>query len=123
VLYLGVVNLARATLALSGSTFEKTLPLTMSLPYLAAGGIVWGSVFVAAAFGIWKLWARARRLLLIAIVVYQAHIWINHWFFDTSSYSRQVWPFQAGISVITTVVVGGFLFLPGIRGKFAKRET
>jgi len=112
------VNLARAALALNGSTFEKTLPLTMPLPYLAAGGIVWGSVFVVTALGIWKMWTWARRLLLIAIIVYQAHIWINHWLFDTSSYSRQVWPFQAGISVITMVVVWGFLFLPGIRGRF-----
>ena len=115
VLYLGVVNLARAALALNGSTFEKTLPLTMPLPYLAAGGIVWGSVFVVTALGIWKMWAWARRLALVAITAYQVHIWINHLHFDTSNYSRQVWPFHAIISAVWMLVVWGFLLLPGIR--------
>jgi hypothetical protein len=115
VLYLGVVNLARAALALYGSSFERTLLLTMPLPYLAAGGIVWGSVFVVAAFGAWSLWPWARRLLLGAIIVYQVHIWTNHLLFDTSSYARQVWPFNAGISVAWIVIAWGFLFLPGIR--------
>lgn len=115
VLYLGVVNLLRAGQALLGSTFEKTLALKMPLPYLAAGGLVWGLVFATAAFGMWKLWPRARRLLLAAITAYQAHIWINHLLFDTSSYSRQVWPFHAAISVAWTFAVWGFLFLPGIR--------
>ena len=115
VLYLGVVNLARAWLALNGSSFERALPLRMPLPYLGLGGLFWGVVFVVAAFGIWRVWPWARQVSLGAIVVYQLHIWINHWVFDTSVYSRQVWPFEAGMSLMWTLVVWGFMNLPGIR--------
>ena len=65
----------------------------------------------------------AQSCCSCAIIVYQFHIWINHLIFDTSAYSRQVWPFQIGISVAWIVVVWGFLFLPGIRRVFVKRET
>jgi hypothetical protein len=109
-----VVNLARAWLALDGQSFTRTLPLAMPLPYLAAGAWVWGLVFVVAAFGVWRLWRWARALLLGAIVFYQLHIWANHLIFDTSSYSRQVWPFHAGISAAWVIIIWGFLFLPGI---------
>jgi len=118
VLYLGVMNLARARLALGGQSFAQTLPLTMPLAYLGTGGLVWGSVFVVAAFGVWRWWPWARKVLLAAIIVYQLHIWTNHLIFDTSAYSRQVWPFQIGISLAWIVVVWGFFFLPSIRGTF-----
>jgi hypothetical protein len=122
VLYLGVTNLVRARLALDGQSFAQTLPLTMPLTYLGVGGLVWGSVFVVAAFGVWRLWPWARKLLLVSIMAYQFHISTNHLIFDTSAYSRLVWPFQIGISVAWIVVVWGFLFLPGIRRVFVKRE-
>jgi len=116
------MNLVRARLALDGQSFAQTLLPTMPLTYLGVGGLVWGSVFVVAAFGVWRLWQWARTLLLAAIIVYQLHIWANHLIFDTSAYSRLVWPFQIGISVAWIVVVWGFLFLPGIRRVFVQRE-
>ena len=121
VLYLGVVNLARAGLSFESSPFERTLPLTVSLPYLTICGLVWGLVFVGAACGVWRLWPSARKLLLGAVVVYQVHIWINHVLFDTSVYSRQVWSFQAGISVAWIMAVWIFLFLPAIRRLYQPR--
>jgi len=124
VLYLGALNLARASLAFNQQSFEQTLPLAMPLPYLAAGGLLWGSVFTAAALGVWRLWPWARKLLLGAIVLYQLHVWANHLAFDTSDYSRLVWPFDVGVSVAWVVFVWGFLFLPGIRRLFsAMRDT
>jgi hypothetical protein len=120
VLYLGVVNLARAWLALNGSSFERTLALAMPLPYLGVGGLTWGIVFILVSFGIWRVWPGARKVLLGAIVVYQCHIWINHFVFDTSVYSRQVWPFEAGISLVWIIVVWGFLFLPGIKRLYSR---
>ena len=115
VLYLGIVNLARAWLALNGSSFERALPLKMPLIYLGIGGLLWGCVFVVAAFGVWRLRAWARRGMLGAIIAYQLHIWANHFIFDTSLYARQVWPFEAGLSMIWIAVAWGFLFLPGIK--------
>ena len=112
------MNLVRARLALDGQSFVQTLPLTMPLTYLGIGGLVWGSVFVVAAFGVCRLRQWARKLLLAAIIVYQLHIWANHLIFDTSAYSRQVWPFQIGISLAWMIGVWGFLFLPGIRRIF-----
>jgi hypothetical protein len=122
VLYLGVMNLARARLALGGQSFAQTLPLTMPLAYLGTGGLAWGIVFVVGAVGAWRLSPWARMLLLAAIIVYQLHMWANHLIFDTSAYSHQVWPFQIGISLAWIVVVWGFLFLPSIRRAFAKHE-
>jgi hypothetical protein len=109
------VNLARAGLAFEGGPFERTLPLTMPLTYLAICGLVWGLVFAAAAWGVWRLWPWARKLLLGAIVLYQLHIWINHLLFDTSTYSRQVWPFHIGISLVWIAGIWGFLWLRGVR--------
>jgi hypothetical protein len=123
VLYLGVANLLRARLALDGQAFARTLPLSMPLIYLAVCGLVWGSVFVIAAWGVWRLHPWARSLLLGAIVVYQIHIWINHFAFDTSSYARLVWPFHAWISAAWIALVWGGLFLPTLRRLFAPRHV
>jgi len=87
----------------------------MPLSYLAACGLVWGLVFTVAAFGIWRLWSWARRLVLGAVIVYQLHIWLNHFVFDISDYARQVWPFQAGVSVMWVILTWGFMFWPGVR--------
>ena len=121
VLYLGAVNLARAGLALGQQSFERTLPLAMPLPYLAAGGLVWGGVFVVAALGVWRLCPWARKLLLGAIALYQLHIWINHVLFDTSDYARQVWPFHMSVSAAWVVLVWGFLFLPHVKRLYEGR--
>ncbi len=115
VLYLGVVNLIRAWLALGGQPFIETLPLKIPLAYVGACGIAWGIVFAVTAWGLWRLWRWARVVMLGAIVVYQLHIWVNHMLFDTSAYARQVWPFYAGLSIASVLVVWGFLFLPSIR--------
>jgi hypothetical protein len=121
VLYLGAVNLTRAWLASKDISFEHTLPLSLPLTYLAVCGLVWGLVFTAAALGVWRLWAWARRLLLGAIIVYQIHIWVNHALFDVSTYSRQVWPFQAGVSVAWIMGIWIFLCLPAIRRIYQPR--
>ena len=98
------------------------MPLTMPLGYLGIGGLVWGCVFVVTAIGIWRMSPWARQVLLGAIVVYQLHIWINHWVYDTSVYSRQVWPFEAGISLVWSLVTWGFMNLPGIRRRSGRQQ-
>jgi hypothetical protein len=120
VLYLGLVNLARAWLALNGSSFERTLAVAAPLPYLGLGGLFWGVAFVVIAFGLWRVWLWARKAMLGAILIYQLHIWINHFVFDSSVYSRQVWPFEAGLSLAWIMVVWGMLFLPGIKRLYSK---
>ena len=115
VLYLSVVNLARGWLASFGLEFERTLPLTLPLPYLAACGLIWGMAFAVIAFGLWRLWPRSRSLALGTIIMYQGHIWANHLLFDVSTYSRQVWPFHIAISILWIAGVWGFLSLRNIR--------
>ena len=115
VLYLGVVNLARGWLASFGLGFERTLPLSLPLPYLAACGLIWGIAFTATAFGLWKLRPWSRALTLGATLLYQGHIWINHLLFDVSTYSRQVWPFHIAVSILWIAGVWGFLSLRNIR--------
>ncbi len=123
VLYLALVNLARAWIALGGQPYLRTLPLRMPLVYLAVCGLLWGIVFGVAAAGVWRLWPWARVLLLGAIIVYQVHIWINHLVLDTSTYARGIWAFDAGISAAWVIFVWGFLFLPGIRRAFSSETA
>ena len=120
VLYLGLVNLARAWLALNGSPFERALPLAAPLPYFGLGGLLWGAAFAVIAFGLWRVRPWARKAMLGAVLIYQLHIWINHFIFDSSVYSRQVWPFEAGLSLAWIMVVWGLLFLPDIKRLYSK---
>ena len=97
------------------------MPLALPLPYLTACGLTWGVAFAVIAFGLWRLQPWARPLALGAIILYQGHIWINHLLFDVSTYSRQVWLFHSGISVVWIAVVWGFVALPGIRQLYRRK--
>ncbi len=119
---LGVTNFVFGAQAVTQWSYYSTLPLRIPLVWLIGGKLVWGIVFGITAWGVWRLRPWGRKLLLTSLTLYQAHIWLNHILFDVSEYSRQVWPFEAGISLITLAVVWGLVGLPSLRRSYANQE-
>ncbi len=115
VLYLSVTNLVFGAQAIAQWAYLTEQPLSIPLPWLVAGKLVWGGLFGLTAWGLWRLRAWGRRALLVGITLYQVHIWANHLFFDVSVLARQAWPFEIGLSVVTLAVVWGGMFLPKLR--------
>lgn len=115
VLYLSGLNLVYGLQVVTRWPDLAWLPARMPLAWLAAGKLVWGLTFGLAAWGLWRLRAWGRTLALVAFTLYQVHIWANHVLFDVSNYARQVWPFYAGLSLVSLALVWGFLFWPSVR--------
>ncbi|HET90034.1 MAG TPA: hypothetical protein ENN99_04725 [Chloroflexi bacterium] len=117
VLTLGLANLARAIAAL---WYNATLPATTTVPltYLAAMAGCWGVLFVAAAVGLMRFRSWSRRGTLIAVTLYQTHVWINHALFDANEYARQTQPRDMALSLLLLTIIWGTLSLPRIQEVF-----
>jgi hypothetical protein len=120
VLALGLGNLGRAGVALRYSALLPDLPMTVPLEYLAAMGAFWGVVLIACAVGLMRFRPWGRWSTLIAVTLYQAHVWINHLLFDASDHARQAWPWDALMTVLVLVFVWGSLSLKSVRKTFEK---
>lgn len=121
-LYLSVANLVFGAQAIASWPALSAQAPPALLAWLVTGKLAWGIIFGVTAWSVgrWKAWG--RKLLLAAITLYQAHIWLNHLLFDVSEYSRQVWPFEAGISLITLAAVWGLACLPSLRRPQSNQE-
>jgi hypothetical protein len=115
VLYISVANIAFGVQALTQWFYLSTLPVRMPLAWLIAGKLAWGIAWSVIAWGVWRLAAWGRKAALAGIVLYQLHIWINHVLFDTSDHAQQMWPFAAGLSLVTIGLLWGFMFVPAVR--------
>ncbi|MBN1889059.1 MAG: hypothetical protein JW850_13780 [Thermoflexales bacterium] len=122
VLYTSIVNLVFGVQAIAQWPYLSSLPVRMPLAWLIAGKLAWGVVFGVIAWGVWRLAAWGRKAVLAGVVLYQLHIWVNHILFDTSDYARQVWPFAAGMSLVTIGLVWGFMFLPAVHRLYEHRS-
>jgi uncharacterized membrane protein (DUF2068 family) len=120
VLYISVENLVFGVQAAVEWPYLSAQPVHVPLAWLIAGKLVWGIVFGVTAWGVWRLKAWGRKLLLIGATLYQVHIWINHLLFDTVAYAWQVRPFQVGITLITLAVVWGYMCLPDVRRLYSR---
>lgn len=118
--YLGASNLIFGTQAIANWPALSAQAPPALLAWLVTGKLAWGVIFGVTAWSVGRLKAWGRKLLLAAITLYQAHIWLNHLLFDVSEYSRQVWPFEAGVSLITLAAVWGLACLPSLRRPQAK---
>ncbi len=86
--------------------------------YLATGGLVWGPVLGAAAWGLWRLAAWGRGLILVALPIYQMHQWLDYGLLAVSTYSQQVWPWYLLLSLIGLVITWAILSRPAARRAF-----
>ncbi len=115
----GGINLSRAAWA-----WRTDLPVSTSMPmaWLAVTSLAWGVVLSACSVGLWRLRPWGRRGMLAAVSLYQVHIWINHLLFDRSDYAPQVWPLAVVHTLLTLLVVWGFLYWPAVRRLYGEEK-
>lgn len=99
------------------------LGLSASPVYLGATGLFWAITLGAAAVGLWRLRAWGRWLGLGAVSLYCMHTWLNRFLFDLSAYARQVWPWEAAVSLLSLALTWGILWLPGVRASFGREVS
>lgn len=76
VLSLAALNLARVIHTLKQVELLKVLMLQGPFAAHIATGVVWTAGFGAAAYGLVRMQRWGRRWTLIAIVLYQANLWL-----------------------------------------------
>jgi hypothetical protein len=92
-----------------------TLNLSTEANLLIVIGLTWSIGFGLAAWGLWRLRSWGRTWMLIIIVVYQAQQWIMRFALMHSSDEVIRRPADVFLSLLSIVVVWGFLFIPKIR--------
>lgn len=120
-LALGLGNVGRAVMALRYAARLPDLRITVSWGYLAAMGAFWGLAFIVCATALIFFRPWSRWLALVAVTLYEAHVWINHLVFDASDYAHQTRPRDAMLTVLLLGVFWGGLNLDEVRA--CLRET
>ena len=115
VLLLAVWNAWQTLRAVQQYDLMQSLGLSTPAVLLVVTGVTWAVGFGLAAWGLWRLKAWGRWWMLIAIVVYQLQIWLERLTLVRTSYEELTRPAGLFISVLSILVVWGFLFLPKIR--------
>jgi uncharacterized membrane protein (DUF2068 family) len=109
------LNLLRAVWAWGQARALADLSPSMPMPLLAGASLVWSVVFALCAVGLWRRRPWGRVGTLVAVTAYHGYVWVNHIAFDRSDYARQVWPFAIVHTLLTLLIVWGFLNLPMLR--------
>jgi hypothetical protein len=120
-LALGLGNVGRAVMALRYAARLPDLRITVLWGYLAAMGAFWGLAFVVCAIGLIGFRPRSRWLVLAAVTLYEAHVWINRLAFDASDYAHQTRPRDAVLTLLLLGLFWGGLNLDEVRA--CLRET
>lgn len=121
-LALGLGNLGRMIGALRGAVLLPNLPMTVSWTHLAVMGGLWGLVFITSAAGLFRYRPWAPWLTLVAVALYEIHVWANHLLFDASDYAHRIWPRDLALTSLLLVVVGGLLSLKSTRSVLAQNQ-
>jgi len=120
VLLLSAVNLLRAIRVFSGPDHLAQLNLSVSPAYLGVSGLAWAAVLGAAASGLWRLQPWGRWLALGAVSLFHLNAWLNRLAFEVSTYARQVWPWEALVSVLAVGLTWAVLWRPSVRDAFQR---
>lgn len=119
VLLFSAYNLSRGVRLYAAGDLMARFSTSVVFPYMTILAILWGSVWLVAAAGLWRQYSWARKLSLAGILIYEAHNWIFRWMFDVSDYARQGWPMAAVISFVSILVIWTILCWPGVPQQFA----
>lgn len=119
VLSLAAFNLQQALGASQQAEFMRSLGQAGPQAALTATGSAWAIGFGVAAIGLYRLKRWARRWLLVAIVLYQANLWLIRLSFGRSSYELLTRPTDAVISILSILFVWAFLSWPRVRRAFS----
>jgi len=119
-LVLALANLGRAVVAIRYAAQMPELQLRLGLAYAAGTGVFWGTALVICAGGLLtaRLWGRLSTL--IAVTIYQVHVWVNRICFDASDYARQTRPRDAFFTGGLLLLYWGTLTLRPVRRVFAE---
>jgi hypothetical protein len=120
---LGLSNLGRVVLAIGYATRLPDLPMTVTWPYLAVKGGLWGVAFILCAFGLLRLRPWGRWATLAASTLYQAHGWIDRILFDASDYAQRTRPRDLALTLLFLVIVWGVLIWPRVRRLFRQERA
>ncbi len=102
-------------MAVQWSTRLPDLPMSVPPLYLAATGALWAAALTVCATGLLLRRAWSRPTTLLAVTLYQAHVWLNHWLFDVNEAARRGWRFDLAMTVLLLVLVWGLLNWPSVR--------
>jgi hypothetical protein len=92
--------------------------MTVSWTYLAVMGGFWGVAFLVCTVALVRLWRWARWATLVAVTLYQVHVWVNHLLLDANERARQLWPCNAALTLGLLVFVWVVLNWPSVRRAF-----
>ena len=115
ILVLALANSVRMGVAVTYWRRLPQLPMTVSMLYLAGGGLIWAVAFGISALGLFRFRAWGRWATLTAATSYAIHMWFNHLCFEASAYPRQSWGGEAVESGALLAAVWLFLNLRGIK--------
>jgi hypothetical protein len=115
---LGLANLGRMAMAIRYAGRLPDLPMTVTWPYLAVKGGLWGVGFITCTAGLLRLQPWGRWATLAASTLYQLHVWIDHALFDASDYARQTRPRDLALTILFLGIVWGVLNWPTVRRIF-----
>jgi hypothetical protein len=110
-------------LAIGYATRLPDLPMTVTWPYLAVKGGLWGVAFILCAFGLLRLRPWGRWATLAASTLYQAHGWIHRILFDASDYAQRTRPRDLALTLLFLVIVWGVLIWPRVRRLFRQERA
>jgi hypothetical protein len=122
VLLLAAWNIFQVFSAWQSYDLMRTLNLSTEANLLIVIGLTWAIGFGLAAWGLWRLRSWGRIWMLIAIIAYQAQQWIMRFTLVRSSDEVIRRPADLLLSLLSIVVVWGFLFIPKIRRLYMKRD-
>jgi hypothetical protein len=122
-LILGLGNLARAVVALRYNAQPLDLPPTVPLTYLAAMGGFWGLVFILGTAGLVRFRPWGRWLVLAAVTLFEAHVWINHLLLDASDSALQTRPWDLLLTLLLLALVWSSLNLRNVRKVFSQGSS
>lgn len=117
-LSIGGINLLRFVEAVRQWRFLETL-LGVHPLYLAASGLVWGTVWIVLTGGLWEGRRWAPLATRLAALAYSLYYWTDRLLLSAGGL-RTNWPFSAGLNLLLLMAV--FLVFQGRRERafFAK---
>ena len=115
VLLLAAWNAFQVISAVQYHDLMTTLNVGTEANLLIVMGVTWTIGFGLAAWGLWRTRSWGRLWMLIAIIAYQVQQWIMRLSLMRSSDEVVRRPADFFLSLLSIVVVWGFLFIPKIR--------
>ena len=118
VFLLSVVNLGGVYAGLTRRSVFATLDLSLPIWVIAASGGVWGIVWLAVTWGLWRLRPWARRAMLAVFPLYEIITIGRQVIFAQGPYESGRLPFAVGVAILLVLAISFTLTRPRIRRAF-----